>query len=67
MIVEFPSKSLNYVEFDIIKCAVHGIYLVGESLYMRRYRQSVRKAQSINSDIWVKGSVEQNRGSTNDT
>ena len=31
---------------------------------MRRYRRSIREAQGINSDVRAKGSVEQNRGST---
>lgn len=33
--------------------------------YTRRYRRSVGGAQSINREVGAKGSVKQNRGSTN--
>ena len=33
--------------------------------YTRRYRRSVREAQSINREVGAEGSVEQNRGLTN--
>lgn len=32
---------------------------------MRQYLRSIRETQSINSDVGAKGSVKQNRGSTN--
>jgi len=32
--------------------------------YTRRYLRSIREAQRINSDVGAKGSVKQNRGST---
>ena len=32
--------------------------------YTRKYLRSIREAQRINSDVRAKGSVEQNRGST---
>lgn len=33
--------------------------------YTRRYQRSIRETQGINSDVRAKGSVKQNRGSTN--